>query len=240
MTIDYIPCDKSNYYTSGRSLDSINYIVIHYTANNGDTARNNGKYFQRSGCQASANYFVDPNEVICSVKDEYAAWHCGGSIESNHHPLRGICTNKNSIGIELCSIIQNGKYAFKKATVNNAITLVKELMAKYHIDADHVVRHYDVTGKNCPAPFVEDESKWKQFKNKLVANEVKEEKKVTYDEFKAFMQKYEQERANQQVSDYAKTAMEKAVKHGISDGSNPKSHCTREQVIVMLDRAGIL
>ena len=156
MKIDYIPCNRANYYTSGRSLDSIKYIVIHYTANNGDTARGNAEYFARESVGASANYFVDPNEVICSVKDEYAAWHCGGSLESNHHPLRGICTNKNSIGVELCSIIQNGKYAFKPETVKLAVKFVKELMAKYNIDIDHVVRHYDVTGKNCPAPFVEN------------------------------------------------------------------------------------
>lgn len=238
MKIDHIPCNKANYYTSGRSLDSIKYIVIHYTANNGDTARGNAKYFARESVEASANYFVDPNEVICSVKDEYAAWHCGGSLESSHHPLRGICTNKNSIGVELCSIIQNGKYDFKPETVKLAAKLVKELMAKYNIDINHVVRHYDVTGKNCPAPFVYSEDQWKQFKQMLISKE--EEETMSYEQWLAYQKRYEQEKANQHVSDYAKSAMEKAVKHGISDGSNPKSHCTREQVVVMLDRAGIL
>lgn len=238
MKIDHIPCNRANYYTSGRSLDSIKYIVIHYTANNGDTARGNAKYFARESVGASANYFVDPNEVICSVKDEYAAWHCGGSLESSHHPLRGICTNKNSIGVELCSIIQNGKYEFKPETVKLAVKLVKELMAKYNIDINHVVRHYDVTGKNCPAPFVYREDQWKQFKQMLIGKE--EEETMSYEQWLAYQKRYEQEKANQHVSDYAKSAMEKAVKHGISDGSNPKSHCTREQVVVMLDRAGIL
>lgn len=238
MKIDYIPCNRANYYTSGRSLDSIKYIVIHYTANNGDTARGNAKYFARESVEASANYFVDPNEVICSVKDEYAAWHCGGSLESSHHPLRGICTNKNSIGVELCSIIQNGKYEFKPETVKLAVKLVKELMAKYNIDINHVVRHYDVTGKNCPAPFVENETQWNKFKQMLTSKE--EEETMSYEQWLAYQKRYEQEKANQHVSDYAKSAMEKAVKHGISDGSNPKSHCTREQVVVMLDRAGIL
>lgn len=238
MKIDHIPCNRANYYTSGRSLDSIKYIVIHYTANNGDTARGNAKYFARESVGASANYFVDQNEVICSVKDEYAAWHCGGSLESSHHPLRGICTNKNSIGVELCSIIQNGKYEFKPEAVKLAAKFVKELMAKYNIDIDHVVRHYDVTGKNCPAPFVYSEEQWKQFKQMLISKE--EEETMSYEQWLAYQKRYEQEKANQKVSDYAKSAMEKAVKHGISDGSNPKSHCTREQVVVMLDRAGIL
>lgn len=238
MKIDHILCNRANYYTSGRSLDSIKYIVIHYTANNGDTARGNAKYFARESVGASANYFVDENEVICSVKDEYAAWHCGGSLESSHHPLRGICTNKNSIGVELCSIIQNGKYEFKPETVKLAVKLVKELMAKYNIDINHVVRHYDVTGKTCPAPFVYREDQWKQFKQMLIGKE--EEETMSYEQWLAYQKRYEQEKANQHVSDYAKSAMEKAVKHGISDGSNPKSHCTREQVVVMLDRAGIL
>ena len=37
-------------------------------------------------------------------------------------------------------------------------------MKKYNIPAENVIRHYDVTGKNCPKYFVEDEEAWKQFK----------------------------------------------------------------------------
>ena len=238
MKIDYIPCNVANYYSGNkRSLSSIKYIVIHYTANNGDTARGNGIYFGRENVEASANYFVDQNNIVQSVLDEYAAWHCGGSLESSHHPLRGICTNKNSIGVELCSIIQNGKYQFREATIKNAAELVRYLMKRYNIPVDNVVRHYDVTGKNCPAPFVENAIAWKNFLVQLV---VKEEEKMTYDEFKAFMMRYEAEKEKQPVSDFAKDSVAKAVKHGISDGSAPKANCTREQVMTMLDRAGIL
>ena len=35
--------------------------------------------------------------------------------------------------------------------------LVKALMADYTIDVDHVIRHYDVTHKICPAMWVEGE-----------------------------------------------------------------------------------
>ena len=61
-------------------------------------------------------------------------------------------------------------------------------MAKYGIDADHVVRHYDVTGKLCPEPWVRDESLWRKFKARLTApvelepkkedDEVVEKKKI--------------------------------------------------------------
>ncbi len=237
MKIDYIPCDARNYRNDARDLSSIKFIVIHYTANNGDTARNNGEYFGREYVGASAHYFVDSKEVIQSVLDKYIAWHCGGSLESSHHPLRGICTNSNSIGVELCSIIQNGKYAFKQETVNLAAELTRYLMSRYNIPANRVIRHYDVTGKTCPAPFVYRENQWNNFKRLLVKNEVE---KMTYNEFKQFMLRYEAEKEKEAASDFAKDSVAKAVKHGISDGSAPKANCTREQVLTMLDRAGIL
>ena len=51
----------------------------------------------------------------------------------------------------------------------NAEALLNRLMAKYGIDADHVVRHYNVTGKLCPEPWVRDESLWRAFKARLTA-----------------------------------------------------------------------
>lgn len=160
----YIPCNRAN-YGNQRPLSSIKYIVIHYTANNGDTAKNNCDYFKNNaGIGASAHYFVDENQVLQSVKDEFVAWHAGTRGTYYHPEAR----NANSIGVELCSRKdENGKYYFKPETVANAIKITKELMGKYNIDAGHIVRHYDVTHKNCPAPFVEDPSQWSEFKRML-------------------------------------------------------------------------
>lgn len=150
-------------YKAGRA-DKIKYIVIHYTANNGDTAFGNAKYFHgTSNLQASAHYFVDENEVWQAVKDGDTAFHCGA--KQYKHPD---CRNCNAIGVELCSRKNsNGRYYFKDATVQRAAALVQGLMAKYGINAAHVLRHYDVTGKNCPAPFVEDKAAWIKFLNIL-------------------------------------------------------------------------
>lgn len=153
MNIPFVPADPSNYY-SGRGGNSIKYIVMHYTANDGDTDEGNAHYFQGAGRRASAHYFVDEDSVTQSVRDRDAAWHCGGDLESSHHPLRGICMNRNSLGVEMCSDIVGGKYTITPQTVDRAVELVRYLMAKYDIDVDHVVRHYDVTGKLCPEPWV--------------------------------------------------------------------------------------
>ncbi len=187
MDIKFKAADPSNHY-AGRDGNAIRYIVLHYTANNGDTAQNNADYFAGANRRASAHYFVDENEVVQSVRDTDAAWHCGGSIESDHHPLRGICTNRNSLGVEMCSDIVGGKYVITAQTVDLAVQLVRQLMAKYRIPIDRVVRHYDVTGKACPEPWVRDESLWRKFKARLTApvepepkkedDEVVEKKKV--------------------------------------------------------------
>lgn len=176
MDIKFKAADPSNHY-AGRDGNAIRYIVLHYTANNGDTAQNNADYFAGANRRASAHYFVDENEVVQSVRDTDAAWHCGGSIESDHHPLRGICTNRNSLGVEMCSDKVNGKYVITAQTVDRTVELVRWLMDKYGIDVDHVVRHYDVTGKDCPEPWVRDESLWRKFKARLTAPVEPEPKK---------------------------------------------------------------
>ena len=64
--------------------------------------------------------------------------------------------------------LKNGIYDFSEATLENAIELTKSLMKKYDIKIDRVIRHFDVNGKPCPKPFV-DNNRWKEFKNRLHA-----------------------------------------------------------------------
>ena len=158
-------------FARGRT-QPIEFLVIHYTANNGDTVQNNLDYFAGNAVGASAHYFVDENGYGQSVKDADTAWHCGAS--SYRHPT---CRNANSIGIELCSKKDSrGNYYFMDQTVYNAAALARQLMQTYGIDRAHVLRHYDVTGKRCPAPMVDNPTLWENFLNLL------EDKTMTYAE----------------------------------------------------------
>lgn len=155
-------------YTNGSSTSRIKYIVVHYTANDGDTAKANTNYFKTEYRGASAHYFVDENSIWRCVRDKDISWHCGGGLQgSSGHSFYKICTNSNSIGIEMCSRKSNGRFYFKDATVDNCIYLVKSLMTKYNVSIDRVIRHYDVTGKDCPEPYVRDSSQWNNFKQRL-------------------------------------------------------------------------
>jgi hypothetical protein len=156
--MEFVSCDPSN-YRAGRT-QPVRYIVMHYTANNGDTARNNCDYYHRvGGLQASAHYFVDEHGAMQSVRECDTAWHCGA--RAYWHPE---CRNGNSIGIEMCSRKRaDGSYYILPETVANAATLAKGIMQRYGIDTDHVLRHYDVTGKRCPMPWVDDPAQWAAF-----------------------------------------------------------------------------
>ena len=164
--MEFVSCDPSN-YRAGRT-QPVRYIVLHYTANNGDTARNNCDYYHRvGGLQASAHYFCDEHGAMQSVREGDTAWHCGA--RAYWHPE---CRNANSIGIEMCSRKRaDGSYYILPETVANAAALAREIMQRYGIDTDHVLRHYDVTGKHCPMPWVDDPAQWVAFKDMLKQND---------------------------------------------------------------------
>ena len=169
--------NRSN-YGGKRSTADIKYIVIHYTANDGDTDEGNGNYFANNIVGDSAHYFVDDDSITRSVPDDYIAWAVGGSKYkyTKGGTFYGKCTNANSISIEFCDTKKNGVYDFTEATMKNAADLVKLLMEKYTVPVERVIRHYDVTGKVCPKPFVDDEKAWKEFKERLTEEMVEQSK----------------------------------------------------------------
>lgn len=167
--------NKAN-YGAKRVLSKIKYIVIHYTGNDGDTDEGNGKYFKNNIVKASAHYFVDDDSVTQSVPDDYVAYSVGGSKytdckNTGGGKFHGKCTNTNSISIELCDDVKNGAVYPSAQTIANALELVKAKMKEYGIPAANVIRHFDVTGKSCPAYWcgtATKEAKWlSEFRNKI-------------------------------------------------------------------------
>ena len=167
MSIPFKQCNERN-YRKGREF-AINWICLHFTSGNGDTAQNNADYFAREGgLNASAHYFVDTERIVQSVKDSDTAWHCGRERGGSYY---NDCRTANSIGIEMCSVIRNGVYVIPEETMKRAAKLTRELMAKYHIPVSRVCRHYDVTRKNCPEPWIRNPQLWEKFKTMLTEKE---------------------------------------------------------------------
>ena len=212
--------NRSN-YGGKRSTADIKYIVIHYTANDGDTDEGNGNYFANNIVGDSAHYFVDDDSITRSVPDDYIAWAVGGSKYkyTKGGTFYGKCTNANSISIELCDTKKNGVYDFTEATMKNAADLVKLLMEKYTVPVERVIRHYDVTGKVCPKPFVDDEKAWKEFKERLVDKMEKRYNKIS------------------ELPQWAKPTIQKLVNEGkIADGNKLDMSEEMVRVLVIMNR----
>lgn len=164
---EYIGINK--YSRPGIKNNGIKGLVMHYTANNGGTARNHKNYFNNlSGSYASAQLFVDDKEALCIIPLDEVAYHANDIQKyvngQPYYPLRSIIGNANysTIGLEMC-LDAHGNIT--EVTFQNAVKAVKELIKMYpQITADRIWRHYDVTGKNCPAPWVAKPSELERFK----------------------------------------------------------------------------
>lgn len=212
-----IACNTGNY--GGLRTQEVRYIVVHYTAGNGDTARNNAVYFGREVVGASAHWFVDEQDAVLSVPENFVAWHCGGA--AYQHPE---CRNGNSIGVELCSRKDDkGVYYFTDGVLENGVTLIRELMEKYDIPAERVIRHYDVTGKNCPAPFVgSGAGEWDIFKEAI----------------KTYQKRYN---TPEELPSWAVETIRKLMDRNILQGNGQGLDLSHDMVrmLVVLDRAGM-
>lgn len=144
--IQFYQCKSTN-YTKGRGGNKPTHILVHYTSGKKTAegaALANCKYFNRETAGASAHFFIDSGYTIWqSVSLNDTAWHAGNWN-----------MNQRSIGIEVCSAGE-----FTKAEIERLTWLVQYLMDKYDIPASRVIRHYDVTGKKCPAYYV-NASRW--------------------------------------------------------------------------------
>lgn len=167
MTTKYA---KSISYGNKRPLSNIKYIVIHYTGNKGDTAQNNLDYFANGNTrQAGAHFFVDKaGKIGKSIAMNRIAWAVGGNHKSGRKGEAAYyqkCTNTNSVSIELCDMCVKTNWEQMLATRK----LVKYIQSKCP-NAKTVIRHWDVNGKECPAPFIgTSNEKWIEFKRFITA-----------------------------------------------------------------------
>lgn len=164
----------TNYTISPRGGTKIQWIVMHYFGGLSTALECAGWFCNPSNNSGSADFCVDDDYIVQVNPDlnKYNTWHCGGGLQGSiRHSKYGICKNSNSIGIEMrpyndrgaVSAAQNAGWYFHQKTVDNAVDLVKYLMSKYNIDADHVIMHADVTGKYCPAPWLDRPAEWDAF-----------------------------------------------------------------------------
>lgn len=181
---------RYNYSDASRRKGQIEYIVIHFFGALGSAA-GVANYFAQQYVGASAHYAVDETSTVWqSVLDEDIAWHCGAAYYT--HPK---CRNSNSIGIEVRPNKINRAninaydtdWYFDPVVVDHVVELTQHMMDKYGIKPENVIRHFDVTGKYCPRPWLgkdtnayyhtTGDTQWQKFKERI-GDEVVEKSKM--------------------------------------------------------------
>ena len=152
-----------NYNSSARS-ESAKYIIVHDVGGI-STAKNNRDYFAGGNRNASADFFVDSNNIIQAIDYHTRySWAVGDGRGE-----RGK-TNGNTVNIEMC--LENDHMPSDQ-TVQNTLDLVKYLMIELGISIDNCQRHFDCSGKNCPGSFSSNNwGKWYEFKARLAGTPI--------------------------------------------------------------------
>ena len=147
VTADFIP--SAGTARSGRALEDFNGIVIHYVGNPGTSAAGNRNYFAKIGTPVVSHFVVGlEGEIIQCLP----LWE--RSVASNNR-------NKDTISIEVCHPDDSGQ--FNPVTYAAVVRLTAWLCQVGDLSTAQVIRHYDVSGKECPRYYVRNEAAWQQF-----------------------------------------------------------------------------
>ena len=156
---DYLPVNQ--WSRPGEPLEKIRGVVIHYVGNPGTSA------------QANRNYFAS----LASGQEEiYASSHFIVGLEGEVLqciPLAEIAyasnsRNEDTVSVEICHPDEEGR--FERASYDRAVELTAWLCREFGLDPEEdVIRHYDVTGKNCPRYYVEHPQDWEGFREDVSA-----------------------------------------------------------------------
>jgi len=131
------------------------YLAVHWTANEGigSDADNNARYFQRGDRAASAHYCVDDHQIVRCIPENEVAYSVG-ALKYTEWAKKyiGAYPNNKVISIEMC-VNADGKFW---RMYSNTAHLCADILKRHGWSIDKLIRHYDVTGKVCPAFFVSD------------------------------------------------------------------------------------
>lgn len=152
---------KNAYSRPGSKMGKVKGIVIHYVGNAGSSAEANRSYFEnlKSGQKMSNDqYRYASSHYIVGLKGEVI--ECVPEIEVAYHASSA---NKAHIGIEVCHPRIDGK--FNEVTYEALIELIIDICKRHSLNPlRDVIRHYDVTGKDCPRYYVQNPIAWEQLK----------------------------------------------------------------------------
>lgn len=143
------------YSRPGTKREEIVDIVVHYVANPATTAQQNRNYFASLADQKGGGGTSASSHFIIGIDGEILQIIPFDEIAYANYPR-----NRDTISIECCHPDTSGE--FTEATKESLVRLTAWLCEELYLTEKNVIRHYDITGKNCPKFYVEQEAEWKE------------------------------------------------------------------------------
>lgn len=146
------------------------YFAIHYLGVNGQNPDLYG------GGYGGHFYVSKDGKCYQAAQVTDKLWHVGASSGFSYiHPY---ARNTNTIGVQCATYTASGKnndnetWYFTEATQVTAAKLAAAVLTVYKLPLDHLLRHGDITTKNCPSPLKRDQGKgnnwtWEKFKTEV-------------------------------------------------------------------------
>lgn len=164
---------------------NVKYIGRKYVLKDDKKFEADGKTPFRFG---SAHIFCDMDSVTEAIPVDEVAWSCGdknykGGYQRIAEKVFKFRQNYESISVEICNndVIKDSDEDWQ-AAVKNAKEWVIEFLSTYGLKVDEtgsripqmvkeappsgtvlLLRHYDITGKICPKPFLDHPEEWENF-----------------------------------------------------------------------------
>lgn len=188
--------------------NSKEFIIVHHTGSGNATWQQILRFFQRTD-YLSVHYIIGRDgTTIQYVDDNDVAFHAGNSKWKSRTGF-----NYCSISIE---IVSNG-HDYTDAQRDACTELCKELMNKYDIKHDHVLRHADISGYR---------GKWDVGPNFYL------EKWGSWPKFQSYLQNS----PKQLYEDLKNEGIEWVKKNKISNGERPDDLISRADAFIMFMR----
>ena len=170
--IQYLITDTS-INRQGLKIKKVKAIVIHWTEAPKQDPKDTIDYWASDVRVGSAHFVISIEGVIYqAIPTDEQARHAGnseGEYKEKATQLFGDGINPNiySIGIEMEPL--NGKGEFSQKTIDASVELTAALCKEFGLNPKtDVIRHFDVTGKNCPKYYVDNEEEWNNFIDAVV------------------------------------------------------------------------
>ena len=161
---------ENEYQVPAHGANTHEYFAVHYLGVNGENP------YLYGGGYGGTFYVSKSGEVYQAAKVTDKLWHVGASSGFSYiHPD---ARNNNTIGVECATYTASGRndddetWYFTEATQVAAAKLAACVALEYNIPLDHILRHGDITTKNCPSPLKRDAGKgtnwtWEKFKSEV-------------------------------------------------------------------------